>query len=58
MKYNKQSRIWGTDMRMRSDRVRRVLFNSSGVRVDTIKGKSVVWYWRAPLSLLRFISNI
>ena len=40
------------------DRVRRVSFNRSGVRVDTIKGKAVVWYFRAPLSLLRFISNI
>ena len=43
---------------MRGDSVRGVGVNRSGVRVDTRKGKRIVWHWVRPLSVVRhFISE-
>jgi hypothetical protein len=55
MKYNKEPRIWGTNKRTKKDSVRRVAFNRSGVRVDTRKGKSIVWFIGRPFSVLRLV---
>lgn len=58
MKYNKTASVIGYGGkvigRMPRDRVKSIGFNRAGVRVDTRKGKRVVWFFMRPFTVLRF----
>lgn len=58
MKYNKTASIIGNGGkvtgRMPRDRVKSIGYNRAGVRVDTRKGKRIVWFFARPFTVLRF----